>query len=748
MTRPGISLATLDAAGIREVNETEARALVGYAAPGIAIPYRTLAGEPLTFDGKAFHRLRQHKANGAKYLSPSGGGCQLYHPPGLRALLVPGCVLGIVEGEFKSMALAEAGFPCVGIGGITSACPRNDSGEPELLPDLAALIAQVRPSKVAFIGDSDTALIFDFAREAVKISTLAGVPVVLPRIPLDAPGKGPDDLRQVWGAEFAPRWQTILDTAEPVTPTTKPAALAVRLLRREAEALARLEADARDKARERLVKLAACLSGDGIAAADVEEIAGSALGLSKSVFRSAVKDQAAQMRRDAAERAKEQALRSLDADGPDPLYFDGNGYWRKEADGAYGKLCREDARLHLNKLGLSKTGDPSPCDAALHTLQVRNRVDYAGPLCGRPPGLHHENGLRVLATRGSSWIEGTVGDSPTINQIVANLFGRAAGDEHAGTEAALFVAWLKLGRQAQRNPSQHRPGQVLALVGPPDCGKSLLQSAIITPALGGRVADPGLFFTGQTTFNAELWGAEHLELGDKALDVDGTQRANLRNELKRVVAATVFPLHGKCRDGLTFRPVWRISLSANSDPESASNLPALDASFADKIIYLLCHSPAEPFYDDETPGAREAFAETIRRELPAFLASVDAFEIPTDLRKARFGCVEWHHPAILDLLDEGDPLRPVEEIVERWIDTWDAAEQTRELPTVKLYQALDGVADGSLARHKISSGVNHLGHQLAKLAATEGWKGRIEHKEWRRGGREVNAKERGWRVSR
>ena len=114
-----------------------------------------------------------------------------------------------------------------------------------------------------------------------------------------------------------------------------------------------------------------------------------------------------------------------------------------------------------------------------------------------------------------------------------------------------------------RQPTQHRPGQVLALVGPVDCGKSLLQSAIITPALGGRCADPGLFFTGKTDFNADLWAAEHLAIGDKALDVEGSQRTTLRNELKRAVAESIFPLHGKCRDGLTFRPVWRISLSAN-----------------------------------------------------------------------------------------------------------------------------------------------------------------------------------------
>jgi hypothetical protein len=289
LNRPGVSAAMLREAGVRDVEAAEARALVGFEKPGLAIPYRATSGEPLSFDGKPFFRLRlRHPTGSAKYLSPAGAGCQLYVPPRLRALLVPGCVLSVVEGEFKALALVEAGFPCVGIGGISAACPKNDAGDPELLPALAALISEVRPSKLAFVGDSDTSLIADFAREAVKLATLAGVPVVLPRIHLDAAGKAPDDLREVWNGEFSARWQAILDGAELVTPDAKRAALAVRLLRREAEAFANLKPDALDKARERLVTLADAFSNEPLALASIEEIAADYAGLSKATLRAAV----------------------------------------------------------------------------------------------------------------------------------------------------------------------------------------------------------------------------------------------------------------------------------------------------------------------------------------------------------------------------------------------------------------------------------------------------------------------------
>lgn len=549
----------------------------------------------------------------------------------------------------------------------------------------------------------------------------------------------------IWGESFAAAWRAALDAD---TTTTRPV-LAAGLLAEHLPALRGVEALRApanlSAVRARLVALAAATVGQAFAAADVLAVACELLGVTKSVFRAAVKAHAEGERHKLAL----EALAELDGEtGSDPLFFDGSAYWRREADGAFGKLTREDARLHLNTAGLSKTGDPSPCDLRLHELQSRNRVDYAGPLCGRPAGLFKENGLRILVTRGPAWIEGEPGNFPTIAALVADLFGRAVRDPHAETQRALFLSWLRLAREAMRTPEQHRPGQVLALVGPPDCGKSLLQSAILTPALGGRAADPGLFFIGETNFNADLWGAEHLALGDKALDVEGVQRSALRNELKRAVAEPAYPLHGKHRDALTLRPVWRLSLSANDDAESASNLPTLDAAFADKIIYLKCYAPPRPFYDADAPDGREVFAHKLRNELPAFFAAVDAFAIPANLRKARFGVKEWHHPAILDLLGEGDPLRPISDVLENWIAGWEPGESSVELPTVELFALLDAHTVGGLIRPKICSGPKHLGRNLAALATRLEWLGRLSHRTRRVGGREANRPQAVWRIDR
>ena len=142
VARPGISQATLAAAGVRYVTDDESKRLIGHSVAGLLIPYFDIDGLPLIGKhGAPYYRVRlANPTTTAKYLSPRGTGCELYVPPGLRNLLTEGGLLGIVEGEFKALSLTEAGFPCVGIGGISSVAPRNDDNQPELLEALHEII--------------------------------------------------------------------------------------------------------------------------------------------------------------------------------------------------------------------------------------------------------------------------------------------------------------------------------------------------------------------------------------------------------------------------------------------------------------------------------------------------------------------------------------------------------------------------------------------------------------------------------
>lgn len=724
MKRPGISPAMLARAGVRVVDEIQSREAVGFAAPGLLIPYVSRNGDPIKIDGKPFARIRLFEPKGAaKYLSPAKSGCHIYEPPGLASLLVPGCTLLVTEGEFKALALVEAGLPCVGIGGITSACPRGSDGSPELIPRLADLIAESKPGRVGFCGDSDTSLIPEFAREAVKLAGLLPVPLVLPRIPYDAPGKAADDLREIWGADFPDRWLALVAGAEPVSRDQLPDALALRLLRRDADALAGLTGEANDKAQDRLVRMAATYHQSPRVCAEIEEI-GLSLGMKKTVLRASVKEYRARQAEQLEEERSKAAEIEIAASPEPPLFFDGSAYWRKESDGRFGRLSREDALLHMASLGLSRKGSegmPSPAEEQLLTVQRVHRVTAAMPLCGRPIGLYSEGGHRILVTSAPAWILPAEGDAGPIANFLADLFGRSAGDEEWKHQLIVFSAWLKVGRLAfaasLAGLKNHSPAPVLALIGPPDCGKSLLQSSIITPAFGGREEDPGKSFL-SSDFNANLWRAEHLVLADKALDGNGTQREKLRLELKAIVANSLYPMHPKGRDQITLRPVWRVSLTANDDPSSASDLPTLDSSFADKIIYLKCYAPPKPFYDEATKGAREAFAERIRAALPAFLHEVDGYDIPTDAISNRWGVAAWHHPDILDLIADSDSCLPVADEIATWVKGWDSFTSERTGTAAELLAEIAG-KNPNITRFGLVSGARHFGHLLARMAKIE-----------------------------
>jgi hypothetical protein len=136
----------------------------------------------------------------ARRISLRGGtGAQLYIPQGVAFRKE----LSVVEGEFKAMALCEAGIRAVG-GGISSAVH-----EGQLIPDLSRVIRKYNPSIVYFLGDNDTALNFEFSRGAVKLARALpeGSTLKLPRIALSMP-KEIDDCREELGDCFMDFWKT------------------------------------------------------------------------------------------------------------------------------------------------------------------------------------------------------------------------------------------------------------------------------------------------------------------------------------------------------------------------------------------------------------------------------------------------------------------------------------------------------------------------------------------------------------
>jgi hypothetical protein len=668
---------------------------------GLWIPYfRQEGGPSLIVEGREYGRLRLDKPSGdAKYLSPKGSGAQLYVPKNCGSF---GKEVVVCEGEFKALSLSEAGIPAVAVGGISSAVP--------VIPALKKLLSKFSIETVYFLGDGDTALNFEFSREAVK---LAGeLPDVrLPRIPFGGPN-GIDDCRKEFGGDFPAFWEGIKAGAVEVPVKSDASTIAAELLVPALEAIGKLKGGQK-KYQAKILSLAGRL--EPIALDEVAREVKKHFGISVMSF----KEQAA--------RTAKKLLPSSPVVLPE-IHFDGKRYFRKNKDKTgYESIGREDVMLDLRRNGwphrTAREMETSPCEDALYQLQLQNRVDYAGPFCGRPPGLYREKEVTVLCTQGPVMIEGKRGgDAGPVKDFLRSLLGEGR-DAFFEVQRLTFYGWLKHSRTALRYYKQHLPGQILAFIGPPDSGKSLLQS-IITQCLGGRQVDPSGYLVKGGNFNSEMWGAEHQALGDEEPVGEGRGGVHaFRERLKKAAVSIDFYFHAKFVDGKSARPVWRISLSGNDDSEAIAVVPLPTDSFADKIIYLQCYRR----WSRITTGARrsKAFWQRLMGALPSFLWEVDSFELPKEMRGSRFFVREFHHPRVVELIDAASPVYVLGEALV--LEAGKQGVKGFEGTAVELYGKLGSALSG------ISKSPAHLGHQLERLAKLEGWKDCISRDDQRVG---------------
>ncbi len=305
----------------------------------------------------------------------------------------------------------------------------------------------------------------------------------------------------------------------------------------------------------------------------------------------------------------------------------------------------------------------SELEQRLVEIQMGRNVHYSGPVAGHMAGLHETPDARFLVTRSPAFLRPIEGTWDLLHGVLVGLLGPK--------QLTYFFGWLKCAR-AGLLTGRHTPGQALAIAGPKDCGKSLIQ-ALITPALGGRSARPYQFMSGQTPFNAHLFGAEHLVIEDESPATDNKARRTLGAMVKSLTVNQDQSCHRKNGTPVMLRPFWRLTITVNDEPENLMVLPPLDESLDDKIILLKAERRDMPM-PTATPEQREAFWNALVGELPAFLHHIDTFSIPERLVSQRFGITHYHHPELLGKLDDLSPefklLSIIDDHLLRGADVW------------------------------------------------------------------------------
>lgn len=635
--RPGISQETLGRSGVKRVSADEALSLCKLAQPGLFLPYRKLDGSPIIEAGIEYGRLRlDTPEKGKKYHQAFGTGVHAYLPPGL--IDVPaGRPLCAIEGEFKAMALMEAGFPAIGFSGFFGFA---EKGGEKLVREFNEVLKQLKPSHIFFCGDADTALNYQFSVAVVRAAKLvAPLPILLPRIPLNGPGKGADDCRQVLGNAFNDWWQDRLRNALVVKPEADPAWVSIELFEHEKNALTGLQGQARHEAERRIVKLAAALEHQPLAQERIIGFLEKGFNLPRRGLNKAIKA-AVKTVRSSTEPERLNACY-------DPTR---KCYWIPNNRQEMIEITETSLQRHLCCAGFSsesENGGLSPLAEEINRIQCEQDVLYAGPLAGHGVGLKEMCGQRILVTRTPKLLEPKQGDCSTIEKLIIGLLQDPEHDQ-----VSYLLGWLKVGYEALAQ-GQLRHGQALAIAGPRDCGKSLLQN-LITEVFGGRSAKPYRYMCGATEFNGDLFGAEHLMIEDEVAFTDIRARRHFGARIKDFTVNTVQSCHGKNRQALSLKPFWRVSITLNDEPENLLILPPIDESLEDKIILLKAKKAPMPM-DTSTLKGQQAFMAKLLLEIPAFLYVLQNFQIPAVMKSERFGVSHFQHPALLSALSEMSP---------------------------------------------------------------------------------------------
>jgi hypothetical protein len=347
---------------------------------------------------------------------------------------------------------------------------------------------------------------------------------------------------------------------------------------------------------------------------------------------------------------------------PPALYYHPKSkhYYRVDARNSWVEVTTTSASQWLVTQGYNQVAPDkfslSEVERALLAAQSEHNVGYVGPLAGYNAGAYEMNGYYVLVTDSPRFVEPVAGDWSMLRGILERMLEDPDHDQ-----LTHYYGWLKRGLESYRQ-RKWMPGQALVLAGPRNCGKSLL-IGLQTELFGGRAESPYQAFTGATSFNGDLFRAEHLVIDDECEARDMAGRRAIGSHLKQLAVNPTHRCHAKYQQAVTLNPRWRVTIAVNDEPERLQVLPPLDEDIVDKVM-LFCVKPGPMPMPTETAEEQEAFRQALSRELPAFVHFLLNYEIPEDKRAPRFGIATFQHPRLLDLLNERKPEQQLLELVE------------------------------------------------------------------------------------
>jgi hypothetical protein len=306
----------------------------------------------------------------------------------------------------------------------------------------------------------------------------------------------------------------------------------------------------------------------------------------------------------------------------------------------------------------------SPLEREIKRITMDNQIIYAGPLAGHSKGPKDFDGQRALVTADMDLLEPKKGEWPTLKKVFDGAFITKATDGLASIDQRdyLFGWWQHAAQCLYVGP--HSGGLALFLCGERKSGKTLT-AGLIRHTLGKVFARPYAFMTGQDNFNEELFEAVVQWIDDESSETKFGARLKFGANIKQMVAADGSRMRGMHKKARALRPLLRLIVNLNMEPDRLSVIPALENDVEDKMLILKTEKREMPM-PARSPDERAAFWAQLTSELPAFLWwLLNEFTLTEEL-KERFGVKHWCHPEIEQELRNVSPEQRLLELIERW----------------------------------------------------------------------------------
>jgi hypothetical protein len=186
-------------------------------------------------------------------------------------------------------------------------------------------------------------------------------------------------------------------------------------------------------------------------------------------------------------------------------------------------------------------------------------------------------------------------------------------------------------------------------------------------------------------------------------------RRNFGVRLKEILVNVQQWRHQKNKTPYMVSPFWRLTISTNE--EHIAILPPLDDSVAEKMMLLkVSKTKCLPERFEE----RKVFIEKMRSELPAFMAFMESFTIPAEIREPRYRVKAYHHPDLIAWIEAMSEATILLNLID--LEIFSGLEDEWEGSATEMHKRLANSARvSSTAREILNGGPVHIGRYLQEL---------------------------------